>query len=134
MRPDGNGVYTTLQPRQAVRPAPEALRAASAPWSGLAGTPAGFSDDIENDNGGHITGLSAGTGLSGGGLSGSVTLNIANGGVGAAQIDSAQVQARVVGSCPLATYLRGINADGSALCSDLPGSTPSPRWTIRRTS
>ena len=180
VRPDGTGAYVPLQPRQAIRPTPEALRAATAPWSGLAGTPPGFSDDIDNDSGGDITGVTigtglsgggtsgavslavdtsvvqarvtstcgsgqaitgidaagtvtcggsigditgvgAGTGLSGGGVSGSVILNIANGGVGAAQINPAQVQARVVGSCPLATYLRGINADGSALCSDLPG-------------
>ena len=48
---------------------------------------------------------------------------IAAGGVGLAQINTNEVQARVSSSCPLATYLRGINPDGSALCSDLPGVT-----------
>ena len=48
---------------------------------------------------------------------------IAPGAVGAAQINPAQVQTRITGTCPLASYLRGINADGTALCSDLPGIT-----------
>jgi hypothetical protein len=174
-----SGAYTPLAPRQLIRAAPEALRAASssaAPWSGLSGVPAGFADGIDNDNGGTVTSVGAGTGLSGGPITGSGTLSIANGGVGSAQIadgsvaavdlanmavgagqlandavtaaklannavDSAaiidasvtstkiapgavgsaqinlaQVQARIGSSCAAGTFIRAINADGSLQC------------------
>ena len=45
---------------------------------------------------------------------------IAPGAVGAAQINSAQVQARVTGSCADGEYFRGIEADGSLICELLP--------------
>lgn len=158
------GGYTTLAPRQLLRATPEALRAASsssAPWSGLSGVPAGFADGIDNNSGGTVTSIAAGTGLSGGTIIGSGTLGIATGGVGNAQlgadavdasklannavdaaaiidanvtapkiaagavglvqINTAQVQARIGGSCALGTYLRGINADGGVLCGELTG-------------
>ena len=122
------GGYTTLVPRQLIRPAPEALRAAAssaAPWSGLTGVPAGFADGVDNDtnSGGTVTSVATGSGLTGGPITGSGTIGIAVGGVGAAQIDSTQVQARVGGSCALGTYLRGINADGTVLCAEVPGIT-----------
>lgn len=189
-----SGGYTILSPRQAIRPAPEALRAAAssaAPWSGLSGVPAGFADGVDDNSGGTVTSVAAGTGLSGGTITASGTIAIANGGVGTAQIaenavdgvrildgsiaaadlspdsvgaaqvagnavdtaaivdasvttpkiadgavvgpkvaagaigavqiDPTQVQVRIGGACILGTYLRGINADGSVLCSDLPG-------------
>lgn len=189
-----SGGYTILAPRQAIRPAPEALRAAAssaAPWSGLSGVPAGFADGVDDNSGGTVTSVAAGTGLSGGTITASGTIAIANGGVGTAQIaanavdgvrildgsiaaadlgpdsvgaaqvagnavdtaaivdasvttpkiadgavvgpkvaagaigavqiDPTQVQVRIGGACILGTYLRGINADGSVLCSDLPG-------------
>lgn len=127
-----SGSYTILAPRQLVRAAPEALRAAtasSAPWAGLSGMPAGFADGVDNDSGGTVTSVTAGTGLSGGAITGSGTISIANGGVGpaqlasgavgAAQIDTTQVQARIVATCPAGQYLRGINADGSVLCESV---------------
>jgi len=45
---------------------------------------------------------------------------IAPGAIGAAQIDPAQVQARVGGSCGEGEYFRGINSDGSLDCELLP--------------
>jgi hypothetical protein len=41
---------------------------------------------------------------------------VANGAIGLAQINQAQVQARVSGACPSGRYLAGINPDGSVLC------------------
>ena len=90
------GSYTTLAPRQPVRPSPEALRAAAAsaaPWSGLTGVPAGFADGIDNNSGGTVTSVTAGAGLSGGTIAGSGTIGIADGGVGSAQIADGGVAA-----------------------------------------
>ncbi len=86
VRPGVGGAYTILTPRQAIRPAPEALRAAAssaAPWSGLTGVPAGFADNVDNDtnSGGTVTQVVAGAGLAGGTITGSGTISIANGGV-----------------------------------------------------
>ncbi len=121
------GAYTTLTPRQLLRPAPEALRANVAsitPWAGLTGVPAGFADNIDNNSGGTVTSVTGGTGLSGGTITGSGTLAIANGGVGLAQIDIAQVQARIGGSCLASQYVRQVNADGSVVCgTDAGGGT-----------
>lgn len=71
VRPGTGGAYTILTPRQAIRPTPEALRAAvssAAPWSGLSGVPAGFADGVDNDtnSGGTVTSVASGAGLSGG--------------------------------------------------------------------
>ena len=53
-------------------------------WTRLASVPAGFADGIDDDSGGDITGVSAGSGLSGGGSSGAVALAASFGGSGAA--------------------------------------------------
>lgn len=92
--PAGAGDYAALSPRQALTPAPYALHAAdaatansastastaatasAAPWSGLTGIPPGFADGVDNDSGGTITGVTAGSGLSGSGTSGTVTLSV----------------------------------------------------------
>jgi hypothetical protein len=53
--------YTVVLPRQLLRAAPEALRAATsatAPWSGLTGVPAGFADGVDNG----VTSVGSGTG------------------------------------------------------------------------
>ncbi len=41
--------YTTLTPRQALSPTPQAQYAAKAPWSGLSGIPEGFADGIDDN-------------------------------------------------------------------------------------
>lgn len=70
---------------------------------------------------GTVTSVGAGTGLTGGPVTASGTLSIANGGVGLAQINASQVQVRIGGTCALGEYVRGINTDGSVVCSPAPG-------------
>ena len=47
--------YTTLTPRQALTPTPYALHAATAPWTGLTGVPAGFADGVDDVSSGPPT-------------------------------------------------------------------------------
>lgn len=65
---------------------------------------------------GTISAVTAGTGLTGGGSSGAVSLAIAPGGVGSTQVDSTQVQLRVSGSCAAGSSIRTIAADGTVSC------------------
>jgi hypothetical protein len=53
-----------------------------------------------------ITGVGAGTGLSGGGTSGNVTLSV----------NSSVMQLRVNGTCAVGSSIRAIQADGTVLC------------------
>lgn len=46
---------------------------------------------------------------------------LAPGAVGLAQINTAQVQARITGTCAVGEYFRGINLNGSVACEPVPG-------------
>ena len=123
---ESDGGYTALQPRQLLRPAPEALHAASADWSGLNGVPATL---VDGDDAG-VTQITAGDGLSGGTIVSAGTIAVQVGGissamlapgaVGLGQIDTTQVQARIAGQCAGGHYLRGIAGDGMPDCALLP--------------
>jgi hypothetical protein len=88
------GSYTVLNPRQLLRATPEALRANNAPWSGISGMPPGFADGVDNQG---VSSITAGAGLSGGTITSSGTVAIANGGV-----TSAMIAAGGVGTSQLA--------------------------------
>jgi hypothetical protein len=127
------GAYTVVDARQELKPAPNAIFSASAAdvsWTGVSGKPAGFADNVDNDSGGTVTAVATGAGLTGGPITGTGTVSvatggivsgmIANGAVGASQINQAQVQTRINGTCPLGSYLRGINPDGTVVCTGIP--------------
>ncbi len=109
--------------------------------------------------GGGIAGVTAGTGLAGGGSAGVVELRVADGGIGAAQlagnavdaskiaagavgsaqvldaslkavdVDSAEIQRRVGGSCAAGTAIRSVGADGTVGCETVSGGA-SQAWQL----
>ncbi|QBB69973.1 hypothetical protein ELE36_06135 [Pseudolysobacter antarcticus] len=83
---------------------------------------------------GTVTNIATDATLAGGPISTSGTLGIAPGGVGLAQIDTSQVQARTTGTCDPGFYMRVVNADGSVTCEQeqvttIPPIGYSPRIT-----
>ena len=96
---------------------------------------------VSSTAGGDITDVNAGTGLTGGGTTGSVTLGLATAGVttpylapnavdaskildgtiGASDINQAQVQTRVTGTCPAGQAMRTIGQTGTVTCEPITG-------------
>ncbi len=70
-------------------------------WNGTAWVCA-----ADNDSGGDITAVTAGTGLTGGGTTGSISL----------AADTTYLQRRVSSTCAVGSSIRAINADGTVSC------------------
>jgi hypothetical protein len=104
-----SGSYTPVVPRQEMTATPNALWSAGTTWTGVAGKPAGFADDTDDDalgalscangevakrsgnawvcatdnsNPGTVTSVAAGAGLTGGPITSAGTLGVAFGGGG----------------------------------------------------
>lgn len=77
---------------------------------------------------GTVSSVATGTGLTGGPITSAGTIAIANGGVGLAQINTAQVQSRVATSCSNGYSIRAIFPDGSVSCEF--DDTGIPGWNL----
>lgn len=96
------GAYTPLAPRQKITPAPMALHALNVE-AGVIGSAQLAADSV-------------------------TSVQIADGSVGAAHVDSSQVQLRVDDSCAVGSAIRQINADGTVACSTPPAAGLSYGW------
>jgi hypothetical protein len=69
--------------------------------------------ETDDNDGGDITGVTAGTGLTGGATTGDATLTV----------NTTVIQSRVTGNCAANEYIRTINADGTVACGADNGGT-----------
>lgn len=72
--------------------------------------------------GGTVTSIATGTGLTGGPIMDSGTISVAPAGIGATEINPAQVQRRVSGVCSGANFVQQVNQDGTVACAPAPGA------------
>jgi predicted regulator of Ras-like GTPase activity (Roadblock/LC7/MglB family) len=123
---DVNGYYEAIVPVETINGLNGNVALQAGP--GVTLSPSGQSLTISAPGaiGGTITGVGAGSGLTGGGTVGNVSVSvasqgitssmIANGAVGSAQINTAQVQTRINSGCAPGATIQSINADGSIVC------------------
>src|SRR5439155_1271469 len=86
---------------------------------------------VDANSGGTVTSVGTGSGLTGGPITTSGTISIAAGGVtsahiadgtvGAVDVNSAQVQLRVTGSCAPGSAIQAVNENGAASCQSVGG-------------
>ncbi len=79
-------------------------------WTQLKSVPDGFADGVDNvgePGAGDIESVTAGTGLTGGGTDGDVTLNV----------DPSVVQSRLSGTCSFGNVMTGVAQNGDVTCS-----------------
>lgn len=72
---------------------------------------------------GTVTSIATGAGLTGGPITASGTISVAPGGIGTTEINAAQVQRRVTGTCAGPNYVQQINADGTVGCGPAPSAS-----------
>jgi len=90
-------------------------------WSNLTGVPGGFADGVDNDSGGDITGVIAGTGLNGGGTSGEVTVNL-------------DLPLSLSGSAPATSIISAHNSDAAGGGSGIEGNAVLGAGVVGRSS
>ena len=72
---------------------------------------------------GTVTSIATGAGLTGGPITASGTISVAPGGIGTTEINAAQVQRRVTGTCAGTNYVQQVNVDGTVGCGPAPAAS-----------